>query len=64
MYSSENNYCNNENISMINKQEVRVEKVVTSKKAILLNKIEKEKSRKEIAEAISKERHHIKKFLK
>ena len=49
---------------MINKQEARGEKVVTSKKAILLNKIEKEKSRKEIAEAISKERHHIKKFLK
>lgn len=48
---------------MVNKQ-ARGEKAVTSKKAILLNKIEKEKSRKEIAEAISKERHHIKKFLK
>ena len=35
-----------------------------SKKAIFLNKIEKEKSRKEIAELINRERHHIKRFLK
>lgn len=36
----------------------------TSKKALFLNKIEKEKTRKEIAEMISRERHHIRKFLK
>jgi hypothetical protein len=35
-----------------------------SKKAMLLNKIEKEKSRKQIAEELNRERHHIKKFLK
>ena len=31
---------------------------------MFLNKIEKEKSRKEIAELINRERHHLKRFLK
>jgi hypothetical protein len=35
-----------------------------SKKAVFLSKIEKEKTRKEIAEMIGRERHHIRKFLK